>query len=413
MPCKHRIDTRFVALGHVRENHVLVGGQAELDAGKFSRDLAQRDFLRVFHTTHPDEQREKPFPIHGLVPAIEVAGRRKFARLRRLKHDAGAVVHFVAHEFHAALGHDVFESRPLAVGAVAEIAVNRQHGLRHLDEFVRREKADDIRQARISLLIAVAAAHASANGEVVANQPVVLDDGDEPKAVRENIQVVHRRYHEGDFEFARQISFAVERVNKVFVLRLFEFELHAVNPDGVIGGRPGRKRHRHPMGIRINLFARLRVGGRRWSEHVSVHVATRRERGEQRLVDLFDQRTQIIFHDPVELDALPRGDTQGIVAILRGEVVEHAPLLRRHHAAGDAAANHHDVFLAGLAQIAVVLLIRAVKFQELVVVLGKMAGLRIGERLSNRARERRAVLLQELVVRWRSGIGGRCHNSTK
>jgi len=88
-------------------------------------------------------------------------------------------------------------------------------------------------------------------------------------------------------------------------------------------------------------------------------------------------------------------------------------LIGRHHAAGNAAADHHDVFLAGLAQVAVVLLVGAVKLQELVVVLGKMAGLRIGERLSNRAGERRAVLLQELVMRGRSGICGRCHNSNK
>ena len=121
----------------------------------------------------------------------------------------------------------------------------------------------------------------------------------------------------------------------------------------------------------INLFARLRVGGRGRREDVAVHVAAGRERGEQRLVDALDHRAQIGFHDAVKLDALARGDAQRVVAVSRGEIVEHAPLLRRHHAAGNAAADHHDVFLAGLAQVAVVLLIAAVKFQELVVVLAK------------------------------------------
>ena len=61
-----------------------------------------------------------------------------------------------------------------------------------------------------------------------------------------------------------------------------------------------------------------------------------------------------------------------VVGVLRREIVEHAPLLRRHHATGNAPTHHHDVFLAGLAQVAVVLLIAAVKLQELIIVLGEV-----------------------------------------
>ena len=64
----------------------------------------------------------------------------------------------------------------------------------------------------------------------------------------------------------------------------------------------------------------------------------------------------------MELDGLARGDAQGVVAVLGRQTVEHAPLIGRHHAAGNAGADHHDVMLAGLAQVAVVLLINAVKF---------------------------------------------------
>ena len=100
----------------------------------------------------------------------------------------------------------------------------------------------------------------------------------------------------------------------------------------------------------------------------------------------------------MKLDALARGDAERVVAVLRREIVEHAPLLRGHHAAGDATPDHHDVFLAGLAQVAVVLLIRAVKLQELIVVLGEMVCRRIREGRGNSTGQSRDCRLDLFVV---------------
>ncbi len=119
----------------------------------------------------------------------------------------------------------------------------------------------------------------------------------------------------------------------------------------------------------------------------------------KRVVDLLDQRAQIRLHHAVELDALARGDPQGVVAVSGGQFVEHRPLPGRHHAARDAPPDHHDVFLAGLAQVAVVLLIRAVELQELIVVLGEMVRAGIIQRRGNGAGQRRNGLLDVLVVR--------------
>ena len=133
-----------------------------------------------------------------------------------------------------------------------------------------------------------------------------------------------------------------------------------------------RESHRDLVAVCENIFARLGVSRSDRREDVAIHVTTGRERGEQRLVDLRNERAQPAHHDAVKLNALARGDAECVVAVLRREVVEHAPLLRGHHAAGNAPPDHHDVFLAGLAEVAVVLLIRAVKFQELPIVIGKM-----------------------------------------
>jgi hypothetical protein len=89
----------------------------------------------------------------------------------------------------------------------------------------------------------------------------------------------------------------------------------------------------------------------------------------------------------VKLDALPRRDPQRVVAVARREVVERDPLGRRHHAARDAAADHHLEFLGGFAEVAVVLLVDAVKLDELLVILGKAVGRRVGDRGGNVARE--------------------------
>ncbi len=126
--------------------------------------------------------------------------------------------------------------------------MNRQHGFRHLHHFFRRDKSQDVRQARICRRVAVRAAHAAADSEVVADQSVALDDGDEAVIVRENIHVVDRRDGKGHFEFSGQIALAVKRVHELLVGRIVEIELNAVNPDGMIGRRFGGNCRARPAG---------------------------------------------------------------------------------------------------------------------------------------------------------------------
>ena len=196
-----------------------------------------------------------------------------------------------------------------AVGAVAEIAMNCENSFRDFHNFVGRKKSDDIRKARISLRVAVTAAKPAADAQVVADKLVVLDDGDEAEAVREQIQIVHRRNDKCDFEFAWQIRFAVKRINKIFVFRRVVVQLHAVNPDGMIRLRLRRERERNFVRVGKNLFARFRVSGRGRREDIAIYVAASRERREQALVNFRNERTQTGHHDAVKLNALARGDS--------------------------------------------------------------------------------------------------------
>ena len=54
--------------------------------------------------------------------------------------------------------------------AIAEVALDHDHGLGHLEHLVGREEADDVREARIGLRLAVRGAEAAAHREVEAEQ---------------------------------------------------------------------------------------------------------------------------------------------------------------------------------------------------------------------------------------------------
>ena len=85
---------------------------------------------------------------------------------------------------------------------------------------------------------------------------------------------------------------------------------------------------------------------RRAGHDVALHVAAGPERGQQAGVDAGDGLLEIRLEDAVELNALPRGEAQGAVGVLPGQLVHGQILLRRHPAAGDLAADHEHVMLA-------------------------------------------------------------------
>ena len=101
----------------------------------------------------------------------------------------------------------------------------------------------------------------------------------------------------------------------------------------------------------------------------------------------------------MKLNALARGYAEGMVAVIIGQTVEHAPLSWSHHAARNASADHHHELFLRLAQIAVILLVDAVEFDELLVVGGELVRTRRGHRGGNIARQRWNRRFDNFVVR--------------
>ena len=209
--------------------------------------------------------------------------------------------------------------------------------LRHVHDLLRRQEADDVRQAREGRLVAVAAAHAAAGGEVVAEQfAAAVGDGDEAAAVGEDVHVVQRRDGEGDLEFPRQVGLAVERINEVLVLRVVE--IRAARRRSRSSGRPGCAGRQRADRLARVLAAPARpahCGGRGRGHDVAVHVAAGRQGGKQGLVDPLDQRPQAALDHAVELDALARGDAQRVVRVARATG-------RRRPGIGPASARRRE-----------------------------------------------------------------------
>src|SRR5690606_22118951 len=105
----------------------------------------------------------------------------------------------------------VLEARVLAVRAIAEIALHADDVLGDGERLRDGAEADDVADARVRRGLAVGRAHAAADDHVETGELPALLDGDEAEIVREDVDVVRRRYGERDLELARHVGIAVDR----------------------------------------------------------------------------------------------------------------------------------------------------------------------------------------------------------
>ena len=407
---QERFDARLLFGGDAADDEILIGGEAEVagvDFGDFAQSGFGREVVGVAQAAVLDEERVVPASVGAFGPTIAIAGAGEFEGAGFAEFPAEAGFEFGFEPVDTAVLDGVFEAGVFAVGAVAEIALDGDDGLRDLDDFFAREVADDIGQAGIRLGIAVRHAEAAADGEVVADEFFVLADGDEAEVLGVDIDVVAGRDGEACFEFARQIRFAVER---------FFFgiggDFFAVEPDFVVGagaggevGVDGTSVIEHG-GVQGGL-PRVRVG-----HDVAVHVAAGRDAVQDGIIDPLHGRLEDVLGDEVELEGLAGGEFEGVAAVAVGQRVDLEPLFRRADAAGDADADHEDegFFEPGLfafdALVAVVLLVDAVELGNVRVLVGNGAGGAVFEAGGEGAAQEVAGVFDTLDFGGRFGIGG-------
>ena len=346
-----------------------------------------------------------PLAVGAFHPAIAVAVVLKAVRTLRLELPAEPILQLFLEPIHAAIENGVFQPSVLAIGAVAEVALRGEDLLGHVQHLIGQAEAQHPAQIGERGRLAVRHAQAAARGDVEAGQTSVLGDGDKPKIVGKHVDVIAGRNGYRDFEFPRQVGRPVHGfcVFRVRVLGRRHDGLVA-NPDFVIRSSPRGQVLAQPLGPFIDLavdFGYVRVGV---AHHVAVHVAASGQRVQQRLVDVVDRLAKVPLGHAVELERLPRGKAELPAGVLMGEGVQIEPLPRRDDAAGSADADHEvegrlqPLPRPFLADVAVVLHVRAVELQQGIVAFRHRAGNAIAKRLQDRAAEKVAGRLDAFVL---------------
>jgi len=213
--------------------------------------------------------------------------------------------------------------------------------------------------------------------------------------VCEDVDAVVVRQANRHFVLARHIGRAVERLIALgcyLYARAIGQHLLAIEPELVVGGRFGHELIADLLGQR--LIVEVRVGqqiGHRAGHGVARHIAAAAVGTDPALVQRLDQRLHIGLADAVELEILPGGDPDGVVAIGRRQIIGQQILLGSQTAARELGAYHElpgaiqSLLLALAARVAVILLVGAMELQQLVCALGDIGGAEIGQLVEQEA----------------------------
>lgn len=115
------------------------------------------------------------------------------------------------------------------------VPLDQHNALSNLGTILSRDETDDITQSRVGLLVTVSNTHTTTNANIVTNDLVVLNNGNETNIVGEDVNGIVRRDGDGDLEFTGEVVRAVERL-AVRVERLDSVtrDLLLVKPDFVV-----------------------------------------------------------------------------------------------------------------------------------------------------------------------------------
>jgi len=213
------------------------------------------------------------------------------------------------------------------------------------------------------------------------------------------VHIVLRRDHHRGLELARQIGRPQNR------LLVGGGDFFLIQPHLGVGAGARQQVFGNRLRPFISLLMQFRLHRVRGAQHVTVDVVGGRQRIQPNRMQQLVSGFQIGFQNAVKLERLTVGDADAAVQrFFTGELVDAEPLLRRHHPARQAAAQHHGMtrfqllFRAFGANIAVILLIHAVKANQQKVVAVKAAGQAVAQIFRNRAAQVIAFQLHALSI---------------
>ena len=287
---------------------------------------------------------------------------------------------------HAAVVDQILHPGMAPLLPVTVVALQGQDRLHQIQQVFAGYVAEGVGRAGEGFLLVVGAAHATAHVDVAAlGSALGIAEQHQADVLGEQVDRVVPGNGDGHFEFARQIGGPIERFAAVAaensalqlpgpdcfyaVAGLDPVTELAVHPDvevgafGCLGGQQVGDVIGQLAGGRVGTF--LKGCGR--SHHIAVDVPTGREGGAELAHDRADHLLEVFLVDAVHLEGLAGGGPQGAIAEPVGQLVDCQIEPAWNPAAGVAQPQHHlpILFLPLAAVVTVVLLVAAVKFQDL------------------------------------------------
>ena len=161
----------------------------------------------------------------------------------------------------------VFETGPVAILTITEVALDAHHQFGEGGGLVRLDKTDFLRQTGIAVLAVVQLAHAATDTDVEADQIAVVHHRDIAQILAVDVDVVDWRQHEADLEFAWQVQLAIDRLLAVAHRRRLlmpDVRIGAGFRNQTVTGDP--RQLLHPL----VSFGQVRIGA---AHHAAVVVA--------------------------------------------------------------------------------------------------------------------------------------------
>ena len=331
--------------------------------------------------------------IDPLYPTETIATAGELIRAAIGKGHTGALLHLGLEGLDTDALQGVLGLGILAVDPVAPVALGGDHSCRHRQGVLLGNKAKVVGLAREGLLLAVSHGKAPAHQHVKAHQLAVFGNGHKIEIVGVDVDIVVRRDHDRGLELARQVVGAEDRL-------LVRPQLLAVQPDLGIGAGLGQQMLGDGLGPLVGFLMQLGLHRIAGAQHVAVYIPCRGYGVHAVLVQGLVHQLDIGLEHTVELEGLARGQTDtAIQGMVTGKFVDGQPLSRGDDATGHTGTQHDvmqrlQLLLGALGtDVAVILLIHAVKADQLEVIAVEAAGERILQILLYGASQKVALAL--------------------
>src|SRR5262249_34445430 len=140
----------------------------------------------ILDTTAKYPYAVKPSPVALRMPTQVILGSMPCQIARRFQCFSKTALQLVPEPFHSPGFDDVLQPAEAAVLAVAEISMNRNHGLRGRQQSVRTHESDRVGEARVGRTHAVGLPEAAASQHCESGEHAAVEVSDEAQVVAVN-----------------------------------------------------------------------------------------------------------------------------------------------------------------------------------------------------------------------------------